>query len=65
MTTELKIAIAFARLELLEVEAGKRSLLHCPGVEEVAKAIAEEIRRQKAAIDSVLDHVKAIQERRK
>jgi hypothetical protein len=39
--TELDMAIAFARLELLELDAGKRTLTQCPGVENVAKAIAE------------------------
>lgn len=41
MDAELKIAIAFAQLELLELEHGRRSLTQCPGIEEVAKAIAE------------------------
>jgi len=38
---ELKIAIAFAQLELLELENGRRPLNACPGVENVARAIAE------------------------
>jgi hypothetical protein len=36
----LRLAIAFARLELLELESGKRPLTACPGVENVALAIA-------------------------
>jgi hypothetical protein len=38
---ELQVAIAFARLELLELEAHRRSLIHCPGLKLVGKAIAE------------------------
>lgn len=38
---ELKLAIAFAWLELLELEHGRRRLVDCPGIENVAKAIAE------------------------
>jgi hypothetical protein len=38
---ELGIAIAFARLELLELENGRRGLTQCPGIENVAKAIAK------------------------
>lgn len=41
MDRELKVAIAFAQLELLELEHGRRPLTACPGVEQVAKAIAE------------------------
>jgi hypothetical protein len=40
MNDELKTAIAFARLELLELEHGRRTLAQCPGVENVARAIA-------------------------
>lgn len=38
---ELRLALAFAKLEIIEVQAGKRTLTQCPGVESVAKAIAE------------------------
>jgi hypothetical protein len=38
---ELKTAIAFAQLELLELEHGRRTLTQCPGVEKIAGAIAE------------------------
>lgn len=41
LSKETLLAIAFARLELLELEAGRRTLTQCPGVENVAKAIAE------------------------
>lgn len=37
---EYRIALSFARLELIELEAGKRSLTECPGLENVAKYIA-------------------------
>jgi hypothetical protein len=36
----LKTAIAFAQLELIELEAGKRELTQCPGIKNVALAIA-------------------------
>lgn len=41
MTRELQLALAFARLELLELETGRRTLTQCPGLEQVAQAIAE------------------------
>lgn len=41
LSTELKIAIGFARLELLEIEAGKRELTQCPGLKRVAAEIME------------------------
>ncbi len=36
---ELKIAIAFAQLELMELERGRRTLTQCPGLEKIAEAI--------------------------
>lgn len=38
---EFVIALSFARLELLEVESGKRRLTECPGVEKVAGFIRQ------------------------
>ncbi len=38
---ELELAVAFARLELLELDHGKRALTECPGVLVVASAIRE------------------------
>jgi hypothetical protein len=50
---ELDVHIAFAKLELLELSHGKRTLTQCPGVERVAaeiakakQAIAQEILRE-------------------
>jgi hypothetical protein len=43
--SELSLAMAFAKLEILEVEAGRRDLLSCPGIENLAghiKAVKDE-----------------------
>lgn len=34
---EIRMAIAFARLELLELEHGRRGITQCPGIEQLAK----------------------------
>jgi len=52
MDRELLLAVAFAKLELIELEAGRRSLLHCPGVKNVAKAITEAEEKAKAESDA-------------
>lgn len=36
---ELKMALAFAHLEVRELQVGRRTLAECPGIENVAKAI--------------------------
>lgn len=38
---QLDIAISFARLELLELDNGRRELTQCPGIEQVAAYIAD------------------------
>lgn len=45
---ELQVAIAFARLELLELEHGRRTVTQCAGIESIAKEAARvraELRR--------------------
>jgi hypothetical protein len=44
---ELEVAIAFARLELLELEHGRRAITDCPGVENIAKEAQAERARQR------------------
>ncbi len=38
---DLKTALVFAKLELLEVQAGIRGLTQCPGLDQLAKMIKE------------------------
>jgi hypothetical protein len=38
---ELEVAVAFARLELLELDHGRRALTACPGILNVAAAIRQ------------------------
>jgi len=39
--TELAIALSFAKLEIIELQAGTRSLTQCPGLKSLAEAIAK------------------------
>ena len=41
----LPIALAFAKLEIVELQAGKRTLTECPGLENIAKYIEEAKKR--------------------
>lgn len=41
LTTEQETAAVFAKLELVELQAGIRTLGQCPGLKAMAQAIAE------------------------
>lgn len=38
---DVEIAVAFAKLELCEVEHGTRELHHCPGIKRLAELMPE------------------------
>lgn len=40
-TRELDLALAFANVEVLELQAGRRALTGCPGLKVLCKFIAE------------------------
>jgi hypothetical protein len=63
LSPELKAAIAFAKLELLEIEAGKRELTRCPGVKNVADAIRKAERAKQKSPPPTSEELKRRAER--
>lgn len=52
---DIDMATAFAHVEILELKAGRRGITQCPGIEQLAKAAAEE--RQRLLTDKAISEL--------